>query len=91
MGLYNPNLPSGVERSTSSYTPASTSNPSSSPSLGFNSSSGMTKQALLTPDDKLAIEEVYKNLDTLKMWRLSSGTIVEKEMERFALTCIFEQ
>lgn len=51
----------------------------------------MMKQALLESEDKIAILELYKNLGSLKMWKLSSGAIVEKKMEQFALACTFEQ
>lgn len=49
------------------------------------------KQALLKPEDKIAVAELYNNLDPLKMWKLSSGTIVEKKMEEFAMACTYEQ
>lgn len=51
----------------------------------------MMKQSLLVPEDKIAIQELYKNLDPLKMWKLSFGAIVEKKMEQFASTCTFEE
>lgn len=35
----------------------------------------MMKQASLEPEDKIAIEGLYKNLNPMNMWKLSSGTV----------------
>lgn len=48
-----------------------------------SSSSNNTKQIKLLPEDKEKLEK--------KMWKLSTGTIVEKKMEEFAKSCTYEQ
>lgn len=56
-----------------------------------SSSSSTTKQLKLFPDDKGKVKHMFNNLNESKMWKLSSGTIVEKKMEEFALNCTYEQ
>jgi hypothetical protein len=41
--------------------------------------------------DKVKIRKLYSNLNEEKMWKLKTGTFVERQMDRFALTCNFEQ
>lgn len=100
LGLYQQNCPvvlpnigndESMSRSTTNNIPNSSFTSNFTSSSNSSSSSSMMKQAPLTPDDKIAIEDIYENLDPFKMWKLSSGTIVEKEMENFALACTFEQ
>ncbi|KAG1450547.1 hypothetical protein G6F55_009633 [Rhizopus delemar] len=59
----------------------------SSSSAGFVSN---TKQEKLLPIDKENIKLLYSKLDPAKMWKLSSGVLVEKKMEEFALKCNYE-
>jgi hypothetical protein len=54
-------------------------------------SSNTTKQLKLCSDDKEKIKNLFDNLDESKMWKLSTGTIVEEKMKEFALNCIYEQ
>jgi hypothetical protein len=56
-----------------------------------SSSSSTTKQLKLFPDDKEKVKHMFNNLDESKMWKLSTGTIVEKKMKEFALNCTYEQ
>lgn len=56
-----------------------TSRVASEESSSSSGESSMMNQALLEPEDKIAIEELYKNLNPMNMWKLSSGTIVEKK------------
>jgi hypothetical protein len=55
------------------------------------SSSSSSKQQKLSDLDKIAIDSTYSNLNESKMWKLSTGKLVEKEMQKFALSCNFEQ
>ncbi|KAI7902478.1 uncharacterized protein BX663DRAFT_76531 [Cokeromyces recurvatus] len=54
-------------------------------------SGSTTKQSKLLPDDKEKVKHMFNNLNEIKMWKLSTGTIVEKKMKEFALNCIYEQ
>lgn len=54
-------------------------------------SSNTTKQLKLCSDDKEKIKNLYDSLDESKMWKLSTGTIVEEKMKEFALNCIYER
>lgn len=54
-------------------------------------SSNTTKQLKLCSDDKEKIKNLFDSLDESKMWKLSTGTIVEEKMKKFALNCIYEQ
>lgn len=56
-----------------------------------SSSSTTTKQLKLCPDDKEKVKGVFDSLDESKMWKLSTGTIVEHKMREFALNCTYEQ
>jgi hypothetical protein len=60
-------------------------------SSNTGSGSSSIKPKLLTPNDKAKIIEIYNNLDQDKMWVLSSNTIVENEMKKYALACNYEQ
>ncbi|KAG1145190.1 hypothetical protein G6F37_012183 [Rhizopus arrhizus] len=53
-------------------------------------SSNTTKQLKLCSDDKEKIRNLFDSLDESKMWKLSTGTIVEEKMKEFALNCIYE-
>ncbi|GAN03423.1 hypothetical protein MAM1_0040c02876 [Mucor ambiguus] len=53
-------------------------------------SSNTTKQLKLCSDDKEKIKNLFDSLDESKMWKLSTGTIVEEKMKEFALNCIYE-
>lgn len=53
--------------------------------------SHITKQLKLCLDDKEKIKNLFDSLDKSKMWKLSTGTIVEEKMREFALNCIYEQ
>ncbi|KAG1644675.1 hypothetical protein G6F44_002587 [Rhizopus delemar] len=90
LGLYNENNIPNLYGSSSSRSVISRSINEESPGSSSESCSTMMKQALLESEDKIAILELYKNLGSLKMWKLSSGAIVEKKMEQFALACTFE-
>ncbi|GAN06832.1 hypothetical protein MAM1_0137c06322 [Mucor ambiguus] len=77
LGIYNvENIPNLYDASSSKTTTSRAASEKSSSSSGGSS---MMKQALLEPEDKIAIEELYKNLNPMNMWKLSSGTIVEKK------------
>ncbi|KAL7311131.1 hypothetical protein PS15m_008933 [Mucor circinelloides] len=45
----------------------------------------------LNDNDKSKIAELYNGLDEAKMWKLSTGTIVEEKMKQFALSRDHEQ
>ncbi|CAO3687004.1 unnamed protein product [Rhizopus stolonifer] len=47
-------------------------------------------QLKLLPADITKILTIFENLDTTKMWTLSTGTVVEKKMKEFALVCNYE-
>lgn len=49
------------------------------------------KPAKMTPNDKDKIKMVYYELDPNEMWALSTGTVVEKRVQEFFLTCSYEQ
>ncbi|OBZ80984.1 hypothetical protein A0J61_10968, partial [Choanephora cucurbitarum] len=53
-------------------------------------SSGSGKQSKLTPLQKGIVVDMFAKLDRTKMWRLSTGTVVEQQMKMFALECNFE-
>lgn len=40
----------------------------------------------LSDTDKNSIKALYDSLDKTKMWTLSTGTVVEEQMEQFALS-----
>lgn len=48
------------------------------------------KQIKLSPIQKGAIVDMFAKLDESKMWRLSTGTVVEQQMQMFALECNYE-
>ncbi|KAI9479633.1 hypothetical protein BDB00DRAFT_775557, partial [Zychaea mexicana] len=50
-----------------------------------------SKAYKLSSEDKELITAMYKRLDEERMWRLSMGTIVEKQMEKVAAICNHEQ
>ncbi|KAI8358555.1 hypothetical protein BD560DRAFT_335052, partial [Blakeslea trispora] len=52
--------------------------------------SPLTKQTKLSSVDKLLIKDRFEKLEESKMWKLSTGTYVEKQMQKFALACNFE-
>ncbi|KAI9497555.1 hypothetical protein BDB00DRAFT_629023 [Zychaea mexicana] len=49
-----------------------------------------SKAHKLSSEDKKLITAMYKRLDEERMWRLSMGTIVEKQMEKVAAMCNHE-
>ncbi|KAI9479634.1 hypothetical protein BDB00DRAFT_879228 [Zychaea mexicana] len=49
-----------------------------------------SKAYKLSSEDKELITAMYKRLDEERMWRLSMGTIVEKQMEKVAAICNHE-
>ncbi|CEP16334.1 hypothetical protein [Parasitella parasitica] len=53
-------------------------------------SSNTTKQLKLCSDDREKIKNLYDSLDESKIWKLSTGTVVEEKMKEFALNCIYE-
>lgn len=72
--------------------PSSSSSTISAPtSLESYSSSSTSKQIKLSPLQKEIIVDMFAKLDETKMWRLSTGTVVENQMKVFALECNFEQ
>jgi hypothetical protein len=66
----------------------STSSKESDKSVGSRVStpSSSTHNTRLTDDDKSNIRELYDSLDESKMWKLLTGTIVEKKMKEFSMT-----
>ncbi|CAO3614574.1 unnamed protein product [Mucor hiemalis] len=75
---------------------ANTSSPSSSSSTSAptsldSCSSSSSKQIKLSPLQKGIVVDMFAMLDGTKMWRLSTGTVVEQQMKMFALECNFEQ
>ncbi|KAG1393977.1 hypothetical protein G6F58_012206 [Rhizopus delemar] len=73
---------SGSSRTTTTATATAASSGSES--------SNTTKQLKLCSDDKEKIKNLFDSLDESKMWKLSTGTIVEEKMKEFALNCIYE-
>lgn len=53
--------------------------------------SSTSKQIKLSSFQKGIIVDMFAKLDGNKMWRLSTGTVVEQQMKMFALECNFEQ
>ncbi|KAI8138881.1 hypothetical protein BJV82DRAFT_280436 [Fennellomyces sp. T-0311] len=49
-----------------------------------------TSDHKLTEAEKRKIDELFKQLDEKKMWRLSTGTLVERKMEALALKSLYE-
>ncbi|CAO3593564.1 unnamed protein product [Absidia cylindrospora] len=52
--------------------------------------SSANDNTLLTFAQKATLQDMFENLDMAKMWHLSTGTIVEKQMEKLAMACIYE-
>ncbi|KAG1301753.1 hypothetical protein G6F64_011523 [Rhizopus arrhizus] len=85
LGIYNvENIPNLYDASSSKTTTSRVASEESSSSSGESS---MMNQALLEPEDKIAIEELYKNLNPMNMWKLSSVFTKEdlKEIKTFKL------
>ncbi|KAI9272206.1 hypothetical protein EDC94DRAFT_638785 [Helicostylum pulchrum] len=75
LGIYNvENNPNLYDASSSKTT---TSRVASEESSSSSDGSSMMKQVLLEPEDKIAIEELYKNLNPMNMWKLSSACSLE--------------
>lgn len=49
------------------------------------------KQVKLTDADKQKIRNMYTGLDKAKMWKLSTGTLVEEQMMKLAISQEYEQ
>lgn len=45
----------------------------------------------LSPEDKVSIQKLYQSLDKAKMWKLSTGKVVELEMMKLAINQDYEQ
>ncbi|CAO3593563.1 unnamed protein product [Absidia cylindrospora] len=60
--------------------------PLQSPTAPSTGKTGRT----LSVVQKNAIQAMFSNLDTSKMWRLSTGTLVEQQMDKLALECKYE-
>lgn len=90
LGIVHPIMQT-FEASPSSNDEISTAlkNPSSSNSSSAVSS--VSKQTKLSFSDKDYIKKMFEGLDKNKMWKLSSGVVVEEKMKEFALACNFEQ
>ncbi|RCH81040.1 hypothetical protein CU098_004904 [Rhizopus stolonifer] len=96
LGIENDSLPGAYDLitmtnhqpKTSSFTSSTTP---SITSLFTASSSINSKQTKLDVVDKVNIRKLYSNLNEEKMWKLKTGTFVERQMERFALACNYEQ
>lgn len=56
----------------------------------FSFTEEINRQLKLTPEDKNRIARRFQGLDEKSMWKLSTGTIVEKKMEELALICEYE-
>ncbi|KAL7321439.1 hypothetical protein PS15m_001201 [Mucor circinelloides] len=52
----------------------------------MSASSASIKMIKLSDTDKNSIKALYDSLDKTKMWTLSTGTVVEEQMEQFALS-----
>lgn len=95
LGIENDSLPGAYDLitmtnhqpKTSSFTSSTTP---SITSLFTASSSINSKQTKLDVVDKVNIRKLYSNLNEEKMWKLKTGTFVERQMERFALACNYE-
>ncbi|GAA5814266.1 hypothetical protein MFLAVUS_007760 [Mucor flavus] len=85
LGIYNvENVPNLYNASSSSSSKNTTSRVAREESSLSSGESLMMKQASLEPEDKIAIEGLYKNLNPMNMWKLSSGTDL-KEIKTFKL------
>lgn len=93
LGLHH--YPSQVNRSintnTSNSSHTTTTTSTSTTTAAATAESSNTKQLKLSSDDKEKIKNLFDNLDERKMWKLSTGTVVEEKMKQFALNCIYEQ
>lgn len=89
LGLMHPvtNQFQNFANTSSSSSSSSTSAPTSLDSCSSSSS----KQIKLSPLQKGIVVDMFAKLDGTKMWRLSTGTVVEQQMKMFALECNFEQ
>ncbi|KAL7324747.1 hypothetical protein PS15p_209892 [Mucor circinelloides] len=74
----------------SSDSSRATTTATSTASSSSSESSNTTKQLKLCSDDKEKIKNLFDSLDEIKMWKLSTGLIVEEKMKEFALNCIYE-
>ncbi|KAI8076667.1 uncharacterized protein B0P05DRAFT_471945, partial [Gilbertella persicaria] len=54
-------------------------------------SSCISKQSKLSQEDKEMTKQMFDKLDKSKMWKLSTGTVLEEKMREFALNCLYEQ
>ncbi|KAG2209188.1 hypothetical protein INT47_005480 [Mucor saturninus] len=89
LGIVHPNIqpfeafpitndePAGVSKNSSSLNASSSASPA-------------PKQPRLSLPDKDYIKKSYEDFNETSMWKLSSGVVVEKKMEEFALACDFE-
>ncbi|KAI8645494.1 hypothetical protein BD408DRAFT_458781 [Parasitella parasitica] len=74
----------------SSDSSRTTTTATSTAASSSSESSNTTKQLKLCSDDKEKIKNLFDSLDESKMWKLSTGTVVEEKMKEFALNCIYE-
>ncbi|KAI9249128.1 hypothetical protein BDA99DRAFT_524053 [Phascolomyces articulosus] len=80
----------GKKRSSRIIDKLSTSSTSSSVTITGSISVASSSESSLLIEDRQAIEKVYADLDDETLWTLSTGTIVEKQMERLAVGCSYE-
>lgn len=67
------------------------SNTATSSTNETSSSDISVKQVKLSVEDKDKIKAMYSGLDKSKMWKLSTGTLVEEQMMKHALIQDCEQ
>lgn len=54
-------------------------------------SSSSLEQSVLSPSDVENIQKIFSSLDENRMGTLDDGIIVEKQMDKLATECFFEQ
>ncbi|KAF7730073.1 hypothetical protein EC973_003019 [Apophysomyces ossiformis] len=64
--------------------------PSTMSTISSSTSSTSETKKSITADDHRRIADIYASLDERNMWKLSTGTYVEKQMEKLALRCNYE-
>lgn len=70
---------------------SSTSAASLSSAIETVSSDVSVRQVKLSPEDKSKTNKMYADLDKTKMWKLSTGTLVEEQMMKHVIIQDYEQ
>lgn len=64
---------------------------SSTSAIETVSSDVSVRQVKLSPEDKSKTNKMYADLDKTKMWKLSTGTLVEEQMMKHVIIQDYEQ